>query len=81
MKLTEQKMGEIAIKALVQKLADDNTIPNAEGLKRGLPDQAKKLGITTDEAKAFMKAILPRVIGARLGCKEVSLVWEGDEFR
>jgi hypothetical protein len=74
MKLDEKKMGEIALRALTQQMADN--MPKAEALKRDLPNEVKKLGISLEEGKAFLQQILPKAVALRLGCSEVELKWQ-----
>jgi len=76
MTLSKERMGEIALNALIQKMTDEGNIPSMEGMRRSLPEEAKKLGISQDEARVFIKEIVTRAIGRRLGCDQVSLVFK-----
>ena len=72
-KLTEARMGEIALAMLTKQISEN--IPTAEALKRELPNESKKLGISKDELQAFATAILPKAIALRLNCSSVSLTF------
>lgn len=72
-KLSDARMGEIALMMIIQQIAKD--LPTAEALRRDLPNSAKALGVAEDEARAFIEQILPKAIGLRLGCESVGLVF------
>jgi len=72
--MTAERRNEIAFKALVAKAAEDNKIPNVQNLKRDLPNEAKKLGITVEEGEAFVHEIVPHIIAVRLGLKPEQIV-------
>lgn len=70
-----EEMGRIAFRVLVQKMANDNEIPNAQSFKRELPNEAKKLGVAPEKLTEFAKVLIPEIIATRLGCKSVALNW------
>jgi hypothetical protein len=72
--MTVEKRNEISFKALVKKMADDNEIPNVQNLKRDVPNEAKKLGITVEESEAFVKELVPHIIATRLGLNPDQIV-------
>jgi hypothetical protein len=73
MKLSKERLGEIALAMITQRMADD--IPTGQQLKRGIPDEAKKLGIDQEELTAFNKEVLSKAVALRFNCSEVSLVF------
>ncbi len=73
-KISKERMGEIALIYFIHKMAKDG-IPSQEELQRNIPNEAKKLGITSREALDFIKEVVSKAIGKRLGCEEVGLVF------
>lgn len=65
--MTVEKRNEIAFRMLVEQKAADNEIPNVQNLKRDVPNEAKKLGITVEEGEVFIHELVPHIIAARLG--------------
>ena len=75
MPLDEITRNRIARKILVHKLAQEKGIVNGSGLKREVPNAAKKMGEKPSDVVEFVKEIFPEIIAARLGCKSVSIKW------
>ncbi len=57
MALSQQKIGEIALRALQHKMESDGINLNPKNLKRDIHNEAKNLGVTTQELAEFAKVI------------------------
>jgi len=71
--LSKERMGEIALLIVMQRLAKD--LPSRETLRRDVPNAAQILGINREEAQKFAEQILPEALKIRFECESVSIDW------
>jgi hypothetical protein len=71
--LTEQRIGEIAMTILIEKLEKEGGLTIGSKFHRELGDIAKKIGIPIEELEEFSKEVLVRFIGRTFGMQHVSL--------
>ena len=73
-KMTEGRMGEIALALLMAKWAADGGVKVGPEWRRTCGQLSKDTGISREELDEFSKEILVRFIGKAYGMQHVSLV-------
>jgi len=71
--LTKERMGEIALKLVEQRLMK-SSMPAPADFRRELGNAAKEIDVDLEDLISFYEAFLPKVLGKMLGRKSVSLV-------
>ncbi len=77
-KMSKARQGEIALIILAKDLVKRG-IPG-EGFRRDIGNASKDLGISKDELLSFYVGLLPMVIGAVLGVKDVGVTIGDDDY-
>jgi hypothetical protein len=60
--ITRERMGEIAIAMLKQKMAEDGVQLSRENLKRRLHNQTRRLGATAEELIAMAEILVREMV-------------------
>jgi len=70
--MTEDRRKEIALK-VVEQMVMENGIRGVQQARQDLGNQAKKIGITTEEAFEFYESFVPKFLGRVFGYSHVGL--------
>lgn len=66
-KMSQERMGEIALMFVRNKLHQDSIQMDPSKVRRGIGNTAKELGISYDEAAIFMESLLADAFNEVLG--------------
>ena len=73
-KMTDIRMGEIALTLLMEKLEREGGFRIGSDLRRELGNLSKKTNIPREELEEFAKVAITRMLGRAFGMQHVSLV-------
>lgn len=70
--MTEERRKEIALMIVEQRLLEEG-FRGADAVKRGIGNEAQKLGINTEELMGFYQTFFPKIYGRIFGYNSVRI--------